>query len=130
MMRITSILGGSAAFGLIALFAVCAGAQSKPVIQGSGCYSGNSEQAASNACGEGGAPSGPVGPAAVAPQNKASGAPGSYDSKASNAASSNAGCGVGGAPFPTANAPGNASGAAGAYSGTSEQAARNSNCSQ
>jgi len=38
---------------------------SVPVITGTGCYSGQDAQAASNACGEGGAPRGPVGPSAT-----------------------------------------------------------------
>jgi len=95
-----------------------------------GCYSsGPGYDAARNACGEGGAPSGPVGPSAVQGQNNVINAPGCY-SGAGGQAASNA-CGEGGAPAgpvgPSAvSAPTKVITAApGCYSGSDSQAANN-----
>jgi hypothetical protein len=98
MMRIGSIVrGGPLAFGLVAAiaFAACSQAQAQ---QATGTYSGAAAEAAKNACGEGGAPSGARGPSAMQPQVNATSS-GPYSGAEAQAASN--ACGEGGALGPT-----------------------------
>lgn len=129
-MRIDSIVRGSSfAVGLAAAIALAACAKA-PQAAGTGPYSNAAAGAAQNACGEGGAPSGPVGPSAMPPQANASSA-GSYSGAAAQAASN--ACGEGGAPSgavgPSAMPPQpGASTQPGCYSGTEFQAAKAAAC--
>ena len=128
MNTISTLCNSVSALALVVSISLAGSAQAQQSSGNTGCYSGSSYDAARNSCGEGGAPSGAVGPSAVPGQAKVITGAGCYSGSGEQAASN--ACGEGGAPAgpvgPSAVAPSsNVITGSGCYSGTADQAASN-----